>query len=118
MSRDRKHGWHLRPLVTVTTVEERLLALQQAAQEAKTHKEVLRILAEISVIEAMAEPTQLNRVAHELLSVAVNPDKLRDLLRRFEKRRPGALDFIERTVHEQRTVGVEPADADGGSWEA
>ena len=102
----------------MTDVEERLLALQQAAQEARSHEEVLRILAEISTIEAMTSPSQLNRVAHELLSVAVNPDKLRDLLRRFEKRRPGALDFIERTVHEQRTTGPEPADADGGSWES
>ena len=101
-----------------TNVETQLAALQLAALEAKTHEEVLDILTQISAIEANASPTQLNTVAHTLLGIAVNPDKLRNLLRLMETRRPGAFDFIERTVAELRDGEPFPLDADGETWES
>ena len=99
-------------------VDTQLEALQLAAQEAKTHEEVLLILTQISAIQAGASPTQLNTVAHTLLGLSVNPDKLRNLLRLMETRRPGALDFIERTVAELRDGEPFPRDADGETWES
>ena len=101
-----------------TDTDIKLAALQQAVQEAKTHAEILQLLTAISAIESNASATLLNKTAHSILGIAINPDRLRDLLQLMETRRPGALDFIERTLHELCQGEPFPADADGETWEA
>ena len=101
-----------------TDTDIQLAALQQAVQEATTHAEILQLLTAISAIESNASATPLNKTAHAMLGIAINPDKLRNLLQLMETRRPGALDFIERTMAELRDGEPFPLDADGETWES
>lgn len=78
--------------------ELRLVQLEAAAQQADNREEAKRILAEQQAMEAAATPSQLDAVAHDLIHVAVNPDRLRALLRHLEQEKPGSIAFLERTL--------------------
>lgn len=82
----------------MTRTEKRLVELEAAAQVATSKKEVNRILAEVAAIQAVAEPSLVDRLAGRLIRLALNPDKLRSFLQRLEERKAGALSFTEATL--------------------
>lgn len=49
----------------------------------------------------MAYRDYLNRVAHDLIKVAINPDRLRALLDAVEGEHPGTLSILERHLDQQ-----------------
>jgi hypothetical protein len=59
---------------------KRLVELELAAMNATDSEEVKRILAEEMAIRAAIEPSRVDRVAHTLFRIALNPDKLRAFL--------------------------------------
>ena len=71
---------------------KRLAELELAAMEATNSDEVKRILAEEMAIRATLQPSVVDRVAHSLFRIAINPDKLRTFLIDLE---PGLLSELD-----------------------
>lgn len=82
----------------MSRAQRRLAQLEAEAELATSREEAQRILAEQAATAAAATPSQLDAVAHDLIHVAVNPDRLRALLRHLEDERPGSIAFLERVL--------------------
>ena len=77
---------------------KRLIELEVAAQQAVTREDAQMIVAEQEAMAQARMPSLIDSVAHDLIHVAVNPDRLRALLRHLEQEKPGSIAFLERTL--------------------